>query len=649
MMRFRIRRGLRFQAGDARVWTLDRQLASGRLQFMTEEGQLETLTQSELIGRWQRHEWLVDPESVLRAGELGTLETRRDLSTCSPDQIVKAEFRFSAIEPFLGARGVADTEVIMRAKELSEAGVSVSPRSLRRWLASYNVARDKTALIDAPKTQKTKTAPELQRLLEKAIDDVYLEKERLTPTRVFMEFERLVDEHNRACPSSRLRPFSRATFFRRMEQLNVVVADRARLGRFECNRKHRTALKHAEARCILDRIELDHTLLDVILIDTRTGQALGRPWLTLAIDVYSRMIVGIYLTFDPPSSHSVLQCLKFAILPKDDFLAHFPDIKNPWPVMGLFKTAVFDNGMDAHGGRVRGFCEEIGSSVHYCPTRSPWFKGTVERMFRTLNASLLHSIPGTTFSNTKQRGGYASEQLCTMDKKAFLGVLVRWIVDVYHVTPHRGMRMPPLERWKRSALASAVDLPLSPADLDVLTARRAMRRLHHYGVEIDRIKYNSPSLQDMHQSRAATPKQRMKALDVRYHDESVAYIDIFDAKTQSFLRVPAVDTEYTAHLDRHTHNCVSRQIAREYGRKWRITDRREALVKIREEIEIASKTKRRAVRAEGRRARLANELDPTSRLISVPDVDVDDDALPDFTPIANGVATPNARKEDDHE
>jgi putative transposase len=648
MMRFRIKRGLRFQAPNAKVWTLERKLTSGRLQFIDEEGQIDTLTEGELLGRWQKHEWLIDPESLLRAGEVGSLETRRDLASYSPAKIEQAEFRFDAIYPFINTASATDTEIVMRSRELTASGNAVSPRTLRRWLSIYKVARDKTALVDAPRVFKTRTHPEVQRLFEKAVEEVFLEKERLTPTRVFMEFERLVEEHNRSCPSNGIRPLSRATFFRRMEQLDCVVADRQRLGRHECNRKHRTALKPAEAHCILDRIELDHTMLDVILIDSRTGQPLGRPWLTLAIDVYSKMIVGIYLTFEPPSSHSVLQCLKFAILPKDEFLNQFADIKNSWPVLGLFKTVVFDNGLDAHGGRVRYFCEEIGSSVQYCPSRSPWFKGTVERMYRTLNEALLHSIPGTTFSNTRQRGTYPSEKLCRMDKTAFLQVLVRWIVDVYHVTPHRKSGMPPLERWKKSAAQCAVDLPLSPADLDVLTARRATRRLHHYGVEIDQIKYNSPALQDLHHSYAGLPKKRHKALDVRYHDETVAYVDVFDPKTKTYLRVPAVDGEYTANLDRHTHLCVSRSIAREYGRKWHISDRRAALAKIREEIEGAGATKRRAARAEKRRSRYPNGTASASKPIAVPDVDLDDADLPDLTPIANGAAQFCAREENDH-
>lgn len=67
----------------------------------------------------------------------------------------------------------------------------------------------------------------------------------------------------------------------------------------------------------LQRVEMDHFLCDVHLICEKTGARLGRPWLTLAVDHYSGMALGYYLSFAPPSSASVLAALRHAILPKE--------------------------------------------------------------------------------------------------------------------------------------------------------------------------------------------------------------------------------------------------------------------------------------------------------------------------------------------
>ena len=69
----------------------------------------------------------------------------------------------------------------------------------------------------------------------------------------------------------------------------------------------------------LDIIQIDHTKVDVILVDDETRKPIGRPFITVAIDVYSRMILVLYI-LEAPSYFSVGQCLLNAILPKDDFI-----------------------------------------------------------------------------------------------------------------------------------------------------------------------------------------------------------------------------------------------------------------------------------------------------------------------------------------
>lgn len=66
----------------------------------------------------------------------------------------------------------------------------------------------------------------------------------------------------------------------------------------------------------LERVEVDHTLCDVHLVDEKTGKPIGRPWLTLVTDHYSGAVLGFHLSLNPPSSSSVIAALRHAILPK---------------------------------------------------------------------------------------------------------------------------------------------------------------------------------------------------------------------------------------------------------------------------------------------------------------------------------------------
>jgi hypothetical protein len=58
---------------------------------------------------------------------------------------------------------------------------------------------------------------------------------------------------------------------------------------------------------ILERVEIDHTPLDLFVVDDDTGMPLGRPYVTLCIDDFSRCILGMHIGFTSPSYQSVVQ------------------------------------------------------------------------------------------------------------------------------------------------------------------------------------------------------------------------------------------------------------------------------------------------------------------------------------------------------
>jgi len=58
---------------------------------------------------------------------------------------------------------------------------------------------------------------------------------------------------------------------------------------------------------------IDHTELDLEMICSRTGPNLGRPWLTLLVDAFSRRILAVYITYDPPSYRSCMMVLRICV------------------------------------------------------------------------------------------------------------------------------------------------------------------------------------------------------------------------------------------------------------------------------------------------------------------------------------------------
>lgn len=95
----------------------------------------------------------------------------------------------------------------------------------------------------------------------------------------------------------------------------------------------RTRRHFPDADYPLHCVQIDHTVVDLLIVDDEHRKPIGRPWVTVAIDVYSRIIMGCHLSLDAPSETSVALCVAQAIAPKEEFLLKHK-IDAEWPVWG---------------------------------------------------------------------------------------------------------------------------------------------------------------------------------------------------------------------------------------------------------------------------------------------------------------------------
>jgi putative transposase len=130
-------------------------------------------------------------------------------------------------------------------------------------------------------------------------------------------------------------------------------------------------------------VQIDHTLVDVIVVDSATRTPIQRPWLTLAIDVYSRCVVGFYLSLEPPSATSVAMCILHTALPKAPWLAA-RKIDETWPIQGIMKRLHLDNAKEFRSEALRRGCEQYGIEIDFRPVRTPHYGGHIERLIGTM-------------------------------------------------------------------------------------------------------------------------------------------------------------------------------------------------------------------------------------------------------------------------
>ena len=167
----------------------------------------------------------------------------------------------------------------------------------------------------------------------------------------------------------------------------------------------------------------------------------------MAIDVCTRCVAGFHLSLEPPSATSVALCLTHAALAKDSWLAE-RGIDAEWPVRGLPERLHLDNAKEFRSEALRRGCEQYGVAIDYRPVRTPHYGGHIERLIGTMMGKV-HLLPGTTFSNIRDKGDLDPEKGAAMT----IDEVERWLglahAGVYHRDLHRGIGTTPLEAWRR--------------------------------------------------------------------------------------------------------------------------------------------------------------------------------------------------------
>ncbi|OQS30422.1 Mu transposase C-terminal domain-containing protein [Chromobacterium violaceum] len=332
----------------------------------------------------------------------------------------------------------------------------------------------------------------------------------------------------------------------------------AKYGKQEASIRFRTSMAGPKAKFILEAAEIDHTPVDYFVIDGKTMLPLGRPTITIMIDRYSKMILGIYVSFGAPSTEAVFQCLRHAILPKDYLQERYPRVEGQWPCFGLMLTLVCDNGLEFHSKALEQACFELGIILQFCPKKKPYFKGMVERAFGTMSSGFFHAQKGTSLANWMERHGYDPLKTAVATFDEFMHALHIWIVDVYAKNYHRSLKRTPLGMWQDGVHHNPPRLP-DLHTLDVALTEYETRPLWHYGIEIFKLRYNCRALYPIRHQLG-----EKVSVQVRYNRADLGHIYVIHPVTGEAIKVPALEFDYASGLRLEVHELICRDL-REAG------------------------------------------------------------------------------------
>jgi putative transposase len=452
-----------------------------------------------------------------------------DLATLSAREWEEAKRRAAVIRPL----ATLDEMPADRAKQAAEQ-LGLSQRTiyslLQRYRASGGLLTSLARRQSAGGRGKGRLAPDQEMVIRATIAELYLSSQRHRAAEV-------VQEVRRRCHTAGLQAPSEKAIRARIDAIRPEESVRRRHGRQATHRLTPVQGAFPAVTTPLEVVQMDHTVVDCIIVDEHRRQPIGRPYITVGIDMYSRCITGFCLTLEAPSSVSVGLCLAHSVLDKETELRRL-ELEGEWPIWGKPGTIHVDNATEFYSEALSRGCQQHGIRIDHRPVRQPHYGGTIERVLGTL-MQRVHSLPGTTFSNPQERGAYDSEGRATLTLKELEKWLTLVIVGHYHLSVHSTLHEPPIERFKRGLLGTH-DAP-GPGPRPRLVHRRAFlidflplakRKIQRHGFVLDHIQYYSNALRPW-----IAERDRLEPFLIRRDPRDLSRIFVLDPERQAYVEI----------------------------------------------------------------------------------------------------------------
>lgn len=574
--------GVRFKI-DQESYTILRLLSSGKIQ-VERQGYLtvEIFTKTELIKLLDegRLEFEVKGKNV-RSSEPGSFSTSYSENYLeSVQRKTETIFRFEVIKPLLKIRRTK-VEVRKRVEEINELSKNpknaeavlglvfikkVSVSSIYRWIAAYlESGGDIRSLIPSYQNSggpgKLRSNSDVEVFARQSIQDYYLNQQRVTIKDTFYDVIARIADYNEFAVDPIKGP-SYSSMARMISTIPEFELVSKRWSERNAEVKFRAVGHGVKSTYPLERVEMDATRLDLIVVFA-DGTYIERPYFVAALDKCTKNILGFSVGFGGTGWPAVAQCLRHVLSDKSYVKEKYPFINNEWNAFGVAGTLVLDNGLEFKNNPMKDACYQLGMNLVFAPPRTPEYKGSIERFFGTNATSFSHNQPGTTRSNTQQLAeGENPKKLACIPFVVLIGLLHKWIIDVYSQDLNRGAGGIPAKVWEKATEEYPVDWPNSSRELAILLGRIVTRTITNKGIELKEMTYNSSGLNDILKSFSKDNKGAQQKFTVKYDPANLGVVYVYDHVVISdWIKVPSTCPEYSEGLSEWEHD-ESRKLAR---------------------------------------------------------------------------------------
>lgn len=432
-----------------------------------------------------------------------------------------------------------------------------SPRTVQRWVKSYIDSGFSVRSLISAYAGKGNRSAKVDSALEPYIQQAIKHFKQLEQPTVAKSYDQLAtlihyDNILIADPSQKLKVMTYSAFLKRLEKEAPKQLLIARKGKEAANIMYRTNKAVQETTLILQRTEVDHTQLDLFIVDSKQNMVLGRPYITVILDYKSKSILGFYIGFEKPSYMSIARALRHAILPKTYVREMYKDVEHDWDCYGIPRTLVVDRGKDFESIALVDACMDLNIRILRNPGKHPWYKGSVESYFKSLNLKLLNDLQGKVFPSIVDSNAYNPKKNAIITMDLFLTIFHKWVIDIYHRDLVAKNTIIPWLSWQKD-LEFVPRRTMNRDALDIVLAEKISRVNTIYGIVFEHIRYDSDELMKL---RSLTG---FRKLEIKYNREDLGYIYVLDdtnPQDNTYFKVPSVMPEYAKGLSRHQHRVI---------------------------------------------------------------------------------------------
>lgn len=325
--------------------------------------------------------------------------------------------------------------------------------------------------------------------------------------------------------------------------------DTCRLGHYLAQKNNKFGEMWTEPASLLEQVEMDSTPIDVNLVDEK-GSPVGRiAHLSAMIEVKSSKILAYDLSATPPCAEKTLRMLKMALVakPGEELLRGKP------------QEVTVDNGTEVANNTFQNATHVLGIQIRYAPPKTPDAKPHIERFFGTMNTQFIHRLPGTTFSNPKQRGDYDSEAKACLTMEQLQYFFHKWLDEFYHNNPHGSQKTSPNEKWNRAIANQLPPEKFSERDLDQLLREVHRRSIRGGRVKLFGLQWTGPGLAEM--ERRLRPGQKA-IIYVNTSNLGEVYVALPERAEELFRATGALPS-YQNNLTLYEHRLVEQWMSKQ--------------------------------------------------------------------------------------